>query len=225
MSESVFHGIRLLPGHTRPRQLFVLLHDSGGQAADLMLGAHEFRKAYSEAVLLIPDAPQAFDGGHIGFQWYSVSGITENNHTSRVAEAMPFLYALVRQAQDEFGVPPTDTVLVGFGQGVTMALEFSVLHDGVCGRIISFAGGYAQLPERAAELTTIHLLHGAGDPVVPVSHAYAAYNRLADLQGDVTLDVASAVGHELHPALVTRAIYRLQTCIPLRSWKRALESS
>jgi phospholipase/carboxylesterase len=37
--------------------------------------------------------------------------------------------------------------------------------------------------------------------------------------------VASSVGHEIHPVLSDRAIQRLQTCIPLRSWKKALEGA
>ncbi len=54
---------------------------------------------------------------------------------------------------------------------------------------------------------------------MPVSHAQAAQSRLAALHGDATIDVASRVGHELHPALIQQAIVRLQTCVPLRSWE------
>ena len=106
-----------------------------------------------------------------------------------------------------------------------MALEFSIRHDGGVGRVLAFSGRLAQLPEKAPELTTLHLLHGESDQVIPVAHAYTAYERLMELNGDVTLDVASSVGHELHPALADRAIHRLQTCIPLRSWNQALKSA
>jgi phospholipase/carboxylesterase len=61
--------------------------------------------------------------------------------------------------------------------------------------------------------------------VIPVAHTYAAYARLSDLRGDATMDVASNVGHEIHPALVDRAISRLQTYIPLRSWQQALNDA
>jgi phospholipase/carboxylesterase len=104
-----------------------------------------------------------------------------------------------------------------------MALELSVAHDGCAGRVLAFSGRFAKLPEKAPEWVTVHLLHGEEDKVIAVEHAYAAYERLSSLQGDVTLDVASSVGHEIHEVLVDRAINRLQTCIPLRSWKRAME--
>jgi phospholipase/carboxylesterase len=71
----------------------------------------------------------------------------------------------------------------------------------------------------------LHLFHGADDPIIPVQHARAAYERLSALGGDATLDVASSVGHTIPDELATRAVYRLQTCIPLRTWKLALNNA
>jgi phospholipase/carboxylesterase len=127
--------------------------------------------------------------------------VTEENRASRVAEAIPALHTLVRHAQDRFKVLQSDTALVGFSQGAIMALEFSVIHDGNAGRVLAFSGRFAKLPEKAPELTTLHLLHGEDDRVIPVQHAYAAYERLMHLQGDATLDID-------HP-LVTRSMPHL----------------
>jgi len=151
--------------------------------------------------------------------------VTEENRVARVAAALPGLHALVKQAQDRFGVLQSDTALIGFSQGAIMALEFSALHDGHVGRVLAFSGRYAKLPETAPEFTTLHLLHGEHDPVIPVEHAQAAFERLMDLNGDATLDLAAMVGHEINSALSDRAIHRLQTCIPLRSWKKALDGA
>ena len=137
---------------------------------------------------------------------------------------MPHLQALVKRSRDRFGILQSDTALIGFSQGAIMALEFSIAHDGGAGRVIAFSGRFAQLPDKAPEFTTLHLLHGEDDPVIPAFHAEVAFARLTDLNGDATLDLASNVGHEINAALVERAIQRLQTCVPLRSWKRALES-
>lgn len=216
-----FSGIKRLPA-SKPRQLYILLHGVGGGAATLVPLAHKLQAAYPEAAILIPDAPHPFDRGPTGRQWYSTLGRTEENRIERVAEALPYLYALVRSAQEALGVFPQETALAGFSQGAYMALEYAARYDGGVGRVLAFSGRYAKLPDKAPELTTLHLFHGEDDEVVPIKHAYAAYERLADLQGDVTLDVASMTGHELNGALMDCAIHRLQTCIPLRSWKLAL---
>ncbi len=225
MAQDSFRGIELLP-ETRPvKQLFILLHGVGANAADLLPLAQRLREVFPEAACLLPEGFDAFDGAADAGrrQWFSISGVSDDNRPARVAAAMPALHALVRAAQDRLGVLRPDTALVGFSQGATMALEFSSAHDGGVGRVLAFSGRFATLPDKAPELTTLHLLHGDQDQVIPVSHAYAAYDRLAALGGDATLDVASSVAHELHPALIERAIQRLQTCIPLRSWKRALD--
>lgn len=225
MTEPAFQGIALLPAAGPVRQLFILLHGVGGTASDLLPLAEALGAAFPQAACLLPDGFAAFDAGASGRQWFSIDGVTEDNRAARVAEAMPALHALVRQAQDRYKVMQPDTALAGFSQGATMALEYAIAHDGSVGRVLAFSGRFATLPDKAPELTTLHLLHGKEDRIVPVNHAYAAYERLSQHQGDATLDVASHVGHDIHAALVDRAVYRLQTCIPLRTWKHALSSA
>jgi len=231
MAEPTFQGIELLPQIGAVKQLFILLHGVGAKPSDLVALANKLREIYPGAAFLLPegfspfDGEDPFDSGSNRRQWFSISGVTEENRIARVAAAMPALHELVRHAQDRFKILQSDTALVGYSQGAVMALEFSIAHDGSVGRVVAFSGRFAKLPEKAPEFTTLHLLHGEDDRVIPVEHAHAAYDRLTQLQGDSTLDIASSVGHELHAALADRAIHRLQTCIPLRSWKQALGSA
>jgi len=221
MTEHVFHGIELLPATGPVRQLFILLHGAGRDPSDMLPLADTLGAAFPQAAFLLPEGFSPFDGGS-GRQWFPIDGVTEENRAARVADAMPALHALVRQAQQRFKVMQPDTALAGFSQGAIMAMEYGIAHDGSVGRVLAFSGRFATLPDKMPEFTTLHLLHGKDDRIVPVDHAYAAYERLARHQGDATLDVASSVAHEIHEALVDRAVYRLQTCIPLRTWRNAL---
>lgn len=167
MAEEHFRGIEWLP-ETRPvKQLFILLHGVGANAADLVPLATRLREAFPDAAILIPDGPDPFDGQSDGRphrrQWFSIKDMSDENRPLRVAAALPALQAVVRQAQDRLGVLWSDTALVGFSQGATMALEFSSVHDGGVGRVIAFSGRFATLPDKAPELTTLHLLHGEND--------------------------------------------------------------
>ncbi len=225
MTVHVFHGIELLPAATSVQQLFVLLHGVGATASDLLPLAHRIREVFPNAALLLPDGPHPFDGGGSGRQWFSIRDVAEENRPARVAEAMPHLRELVRQAQERCNILPQATVLAGFSQGAIMALEFGSAHDGEVGRVLAFSGRYARLPLQAPKLTTLHLLHGEDDQVIQASHAYAAQERLQSIGGDVTLDVAPSVAHELHHALAERAIHRLQSYIPMRTWQQAMKSA
>jgi phospholipase/carboxylesterase len=225
MAETIFQGVELLPENPPAKQLFILLHGVGARPSDLVPLAIKLKGIFPDAAYLIPEGKYPFDGGGNGRQWFSIRGVTEDNRAARIAEAMPVLQQLVRNAQNRFKILQSDTALVGFSQGAIMALEFSIAYDGNVGRVLAFSGRFAKLPEKAPKLTTLHLLHGEDDKVIPVAHAYAGYERLMQLQGDATLDVASSVSHEINAALADRAIHRLQTCIPLRSWKQALNSA
>lgn len=225
MTEKTFQGIELLPDTMPAKQLFILLHGVGSKPSDLVPLANYLKEVFPGAAFFLPEGTEPFDGGSNGRQWFSISGVTDENRGARVAGAIPGLLALIKQAQDRFNVLQSDTALIGFSQGAIMALEFSIAHDGGVGRVLAFSSRFAQLPEKAPELTTLHLLHGENDPVIPVAHAQAAIERLKELSGDATLDIAAAVGHEINAELADHAIRRLQTHIPLRSWKKAMQGA
>src|SRR5690606_16850991 len=113
------------------------------------------------------------------------------------------------------------TALAGFSQGARMALEASRQNVDLAGRVLAFSGLYSEPPPSLPETTLIHLFHGAADLLLPVRDVQAMMQHLVQIQADATIDVASTVGHEMHPALIDQAIVRLQTCVPLRSWQAA----
>ena len=213
--------IELLPADGAIHQLFILLHEAGDSPAAMLGLAEALRAAFPQAAIRIPAGAQPGDND-AGRHWYARAGDDDCNRGEHVARALPALVQYVRASQARFGLLQTDTALAGFGQGATLALEAVSAHDGLAGRVLAFSGCYAELPHWAPLYTTIHLLHGAADSVVPVDHARRAQARLSTLHGDATIDVAARVGHSLHPALIGRAVVRLQTCVPLRSWEAAL---
>ncbi|CAN5151093.1 esterase [soil metagenome] len=198
--------LELLSGAASSKLLFVLLHDAGGTAVDMLELGHRLGDAFAEAAVLIPEgltAPADAAGGN----------------GDALAQQVQALADFLRAQQQRFGVLQSDTALAGFGAGATLALALSDAHDGLVGRVLAFGGCYAVWPARAPALTTLHLLHGQNDAVVPAARIRHDFAHLMELGADATLDVASTLGHELHPALVEQGVTRLQTCVPLRFWK------
>jgi phospholipase/carboxylesterase len=218
--------LQWLPAQGRPEQLMLVLHGVGDSARGMAPLAEALRRAFPQAAVLAPDGFEPFDGDPSGAmggrQWFSRLGVHEGNRAERVQAVLPRLAAFVRGAQQSTGVGPAATALVGFSQGAVCALELAQREDGLAGRVLAFAGRYAVLPEQALRHTTLHFFHGSQDEVIPADHARAAMQRIAELQGDATIDIAQGVGHELPVALVDCAIERLRTHIPHRTWAAAL---
>lgn len=209
---------------TRAEQLMILLHGAGGSAAGMAPLAEVLRREFPQAMLVAPQGDAIGGNGHQACQWFSLQDIDEPRRVERVAAVLPAFSRFVREAQAASGVGPAATALVGFSQGAVLALELSALEDGLAGRVLSFSGRYAQLPHQAPRHTTLHFFHGADDAVIPAQHSRAAMQRMADLHGDATIDVASGIGHELAPVLMQCALQRLRSHIPHRTWAAAMGS-
>lgn len=204
MNLSALETIELLSSAANPKQLFVLLHDAGGAAVDMLQLGNRLGDAFAESAVLIPSGLlRAADMAN------------STVFPDQVKALADFLFA----QQQRFNVLQSDTALLGFGLGATLALALSDAHDGLAGRVLAFGGCYADWPAKAPGLTTLHFLHGQHDRVVPVARVRNDFAHLIELGADATLDVAGSLGHELHPALMDQAVTRLQTCVPLRFWK------
>jgi len=189
--------LAFIPKEEKPRLLFVLLHGEAAGPGQLFPLAEAIKQAFPLAMLILPPA----------------------EHDQHLDE----LAAFVRQVQQHYGISGERTALAGFSQGARMALETSRRHADLAGRVLAFSGLYSEEPASVPEATMIHLFHGADDLLLPVQEVQAMMQHLGGIQADATVDVASRVGHEMHPALIEQAIVRLQTCVPLRSWQAAYE--
>jgi len=214
-------ALEWLPAQQPAPQLLILLHGLGGGGASMRPLAEALRERFALAAIVAPDAPHAADGG-AGRQWFSAQDLDDATRLARVQAALGPLRDWVRATQRRLGVDPQATAIAGFSQGAILALELAQADDGLAGRVLAFAGRYARLPEVAPRLTTLHLLHGAADAVIPASHARVALQHLGVLHGDATLDIAQDVGHALHPALIDSALHQLTSHIPHRTWRAAM---
>ena len=217
--------LEYLPADGAPELLFLLFHGVGGTPCDMLPLMDRLAAEYPRAALVAIPAPDPFDavpGGGAGGQWFSVRGIDEQNRPLRVATTMLRFVRAVRAQQARFGIDVPHTALVGFSQGAIMALEAAQQEPHLAGRVLAFCGRHALMPDHGPADTTLHLLNGMDDTVMPPGPVVDAARQLVALGADVTADVLPDIGHELHPLLVERAIGHLRSFLPKRAWRDAL---
>ena len=100
--------------------------------------AFKFQARFPSAALVVPSGFDPDARGGAAQDWYPTRGLNCDNHRERVAAVLPDVEDLVRREQTNFGVPASRTVLIGFSQGGTVALE-AVKAPGLAGAVVAFS--------------------------------------------------------------------------------------
>jgi phospholipase/carboxylesterase len=203
-------------------QLMLLFHGVGSTALDLVPLGRVLAAEFPAAFIVSVAAPSAAGGGR---EWFSVLDISEENRPARVEAALPAFAATVARWQEEAGVGTDAVALIGFSQGAIMALEATHGQPAIAGRVVSIAGRFARLPAIPNPGTTLHLLHGKLDPVIPYGFTVEAAKHLVAIGADVTADVIPFVGHQINDEVATLMIERLRGHLPRRAWEAALQAA
>ena len=220
-----------LPAEGKPELLFLLLHGAGADASQMRPLAQALHTQYPQAAVLSLNGPEPYDaipGGanpDRGWQWYSLAGANDDNHAARIEAALPDFIATVRGWAAQFDLPWQRVALAGFSQGAVLALEAVQVELELAGRVLAFSGAYATMPGHAPPEVSVHILHGQQDGVLPSQDQVAAAKRLVQLGADITADILPGIGHELHNDLIERALEQLQTFVPARVWREAMQAA
>ena len=191
------------------KHLFVFLHGCGATARSMIPIAFKFQARFPSAVLVLPSGFDPDARGGAAQDWYPTRGLNCDNHRERVAAVLPDVEDLVRREQTHFGIAARRTVLIGFSQGGTVALEV-VKTPGVAGAVVAFSSRFARLPACGARIgSRIHLVHGEVDSVISRVYAERAARVLAGLHVPVTLDIVEDLGHALSHRAISLGSLRL----------------
>ncbi len=201
--------LQLPPTPARARSLLVLLHGWGSNAQDMAALAPALSPSLPDSLVL---APEGFEpaAGHPGArQWFDVQGMTPANRAKRMAQALTRLLIWLDDVWQHTGVSPDHTVLAGFSQGASLALELALLRDGLVSRVLAFAGRCGTPPVHLPRQTALHFLQGDADPLIPVAQTRVTIQQLGALGSNVTLDLSPGLGHGIDATLLELARRRL----------------
>jgi phospholipase/carboxylesterase len=192
------------------RHLFVFLHASGTDARSMIPAAFKYQGRFPSAALVVPSGFSLYRKTPESKQWFSTKDLSTENHLDRVSAILPRIEQLVRREQTNHRVPVERTVLIGYSQGGTVALEAVKAFPELAGAVVAYAARFAQLPKAGTRMDSrIHLVHGGYDSVVSRVYAERAARALAGLHVPVTLDIIEDLGHALTHEAICRGSLRL----------------
>lgn len=184
------------------RKLLITLHGVGSNGADLApIGAQIAQSLGAQTES--PDAPEPYDFGGPGRQWFSIAAVTAANRPTRVAKARAAFDEILTAIIARHGMENRlqDVALLGFSQGSIMALDAVASGRWPVGAVVAFSMRLATpQPLTPALRTPVLLIHGTADPVMPTTEATTAEAALTAAGVNATLHLLPGVGHGITPA-------------------------
>lgn len=178
--------------------LLLLLHGYGSHEQDLMGLAPQLDPRF---LVASARAPQALDMG--GFAWFPVEftpfGLSLRHEEAEAARDQ--VVTLVRALQQQHGIAPGRTYLLGFSQGASMALSAALQHPELVAGVVSLSGLFAtqMVPDQGPETLRglpVLMTHGRQDPLILIGQARKSRELLAALPVDLTYREYD-MGHEI----------------------------
>jgi phospholipase/carboxylesterase len=192
---------------TAPRRLLVFLHGAGSSPETFapIAVAWQLKFPGATAALLQGLEPRDDDGA----DWFDPRD-RHGEGAERITRAAATVAERIDSLQRTLALDAVGTVLVGFSQGATVALELARARPELAGIVVAYAGRLAR-PIRPQEqvASTVHLIHGEFDSVVPSVHSTRAYRGLRAVGADVTLDIVEDEAHTIGQELVSLGTTRV----------------
>jgi phospholipase/carboxylesterase len=184
-----------------PKRLLVMLHGAGSSAGAIVAAALAWQLKLRSAQALLLQAPFSTPQGLRYWTDPTVFPV----RAAAIAAAANGARRLIAERQASLGVGPEQTLLVGFSQGASVALELSFGTSPCAGITIAYAARLYRLPRAGDRVPGhIHLLHGGSDSVVPSIYGERAYRRLRAMGARVSLDLLPEEGHAVGQMLINR---------------------
>lgn len=199
------------PPQHKAKHLFVFLHGGGATPESMISVAFKFQARFPSAALVVPngfDTVEEEAGSR--HPAYSMIAVDDDTRMERIDAILPRVEDIVRREQANCGIAPECTVLIGFSQGGTIALEAVKQLPGLAGAVVAYSARFARLPLAGTSMSArVHLVHGEHDAIVSRVHSERAARVLAAMHVPVTLDIVEDLGHALSHHAVSLGSLRL----------------
>ena len=199
------------PPEHKAKHLFVFLPGGGATPESMISVAFKFQARFPRAALVVPTTfEDAADDSSDARPAYPMLAMDDDSRMERIDAILPRIEDIVRREQTNCGIAAESTVLIGFSQGGTLALEAVKRLPGLAGAVVAYSARFARLPLAGASISArVHLVHGEHDAIVSRVHSERAARVLAAMHVPVTLDIVEDLGHALSHHAVSLGSLRL----------------
>jgi len=197
MTTDILETVEIESG-ANPTAAIIWMHGLGADANDFVPIVKELDLRDCPAIRFVfPNAPQipvTLNGGYIMRAWYDIAAagtdINKREDETGLRLSQQAIDALIAR-ENSRGIPTDKIILAGFSQGCAMSLQTGLRHPQKLAGIMGLSG-YVPLADKITEErhianqdTSIFLVHGTSDPVIPIQRAHQSRDLLLSLGYEV----------------------------------------
>jgi phospholipase/carboxylesterase len=194
-------GPQILPkSKNKPEQLVVFLHGYGANGDSLIYLGENWSEALPDAEFIAPHGLELFEKSHSRYGWFPWIDFDSINVRPGLEKSAALLAKVLNQWLQKRSLLPQDLAVVGFSQGMMVALELMFHLPGIRA-IIGYSGAfYPPLGNTLGpHLPSILLVHGDADAGVPYSLFGEAGDQLRKLGLAPQLETRPGLDHQIDP--------------------------
>jgi len=175
-----------------PGVSIIWMHGLGADGNDFVPMVRELDLRGLPAIRFIfphaPTMPVTINGGYVMRAWYDILGtdLVRREDEAGLRKSQQLVEALIAREKAR-GIPASRIILAGFSQGCAMTLQTGLRHPEKLAGLMCLSGYVplaAQVPAERAPAsieTPIFMVHGRGDPVIPIIRAEQSRDLLLSL--------------------------------------------
>ncbi len=198
----------------RPKKVVFLLHGVGSHGHDLISLAHIWAPSLPDTLFLSPHGPEPFDGGGLGYQWFSLANFDPAKMLEGLRVIAPLVKNYMQEHLEALNLTFQDALLVGFSQGAAVALCLGLQLDNLAG-VLGYSGRVlcdTSIMTIASSPPPVMLIHGEQDEVVPIEYMWEMQEFLQEYNVNLTTHACKRLGHSINQEGVDLGLKFIKNC-------------
>ena len=182
------------------KNIVVLFHGYGGDGNDISMLALNWKRHMSNTIFICPNGHEQCSINPGGYQWFDLTKDDPNHILKESLKAEEKIKEFLGEIKKEYNLDNDKITLSGFSQGCMISINIGLTSEKPFSSIVGFSGKIIEpnnLKSRRRNSTSILLIHGDQDDIVPPSYLLEAKDFLLRENINVDPHLVKNCGHHI----------------------------
>ena len=182
------------------KNIVVLFHGYGGDGNDISMLALNWKRHMSNTIFICPNGHEQCSINPGGYQWFDLTKDNPNHILKESLKAAEKIKEFLGEIKKEYNLDNDKITLSGFSQGCMISINIGLTSEKPFSSIVGFSGKIIEpnnLKSRRKNSTSILLIHGDQDDIVPPTYLLEAKDFLLRENINVDTHLIKNCGHHI----------------------------